>query len=301
MASTLPRLLIAASASLLLACATTSAKSTHVDATAFSLSVAKAREHVTVVFEGLNELAREDLLDHAAAQPTLNDNLFLQLLDTESRTTWDRSLLGLETYGLHLAALTSQGASEAFRAEAIALAEQVKKTGESLQEAKLGSTEIPSSAAGIATALTKIGEWLIAARAQRSAESAMQAADPNVAVLIAQLEGVIGTSNNDGLRGTAWSHWKQRKAEVIAEFVAAPASERRPLVVRYANLMSKQQAHDADLAGLSRSLRALAAGHHAMAEGREASASALAQAIAAEVASAKKLHAVLENALGSNN
>jgi len=240
---------------------------------AFATGVGQVNHQSSLAWASINELAREDLIDWAAAQPTLNDQLFVEVLPPEAVIAWERALSGLEQYALHLVTLTAPSLTAEARAQALALAEQVKATGAALEAEPIGLS-VPGVDAPLATGFVKLGEILIRARAEGQAAAILRETDPAVQQIMGTMAEVIGSTRREGLRLTSWSHWDQRKAEVMVAFLRIDgekdkqAAQKRRVVAEYLRLRDRQRADDAALASLARSLRALGVAHRALANGQ---------------------------------
>jgi hypothetical protein len=267
------------------------------DIAAFASGVSQAKEQTGVTFRTLNELSRESLINYVVTQPTLNDKLFVVVLDAESVANWERAFAGLEAYAGHLMTLTSANLTKEYREYAVKLAEEMKTTGEALKNAKI-IPDAPQVSAPLAASFTKIGEILIRARAQSKAKEILRQVDPEIQRLFANMADAIGSTRSQGLRGTAWTHWTQQKATQQTAFLQANGIEqKRPIVVEFVELRDKQLTHDTALASLERSLRALSNAHHALSEGRNVDAASALALIKTEVEDTKKLYEEFKSAL----
>jgi len=267
------------------------------DVDSFGKGVTQAKQQTGLAFRSLNELARDSLIDHAAKQPTLNDRMFVAVIEPESVAHWERVFSGLESYAGHLIALTSPNLTKEYQEYAVKLAEEVKVTGEALKSANI-IPNAPQVSAPLATSLVKIGDLLIRARAQSRAREVLRETDPEIQQLFASMADIIGSTRTNGLRGTAWSHWNQQKGALTPAFLEAQDTvQKRKVVEQFIELREKQLTHDAALASLERSLHALGNVHRAIAQGRNMDAASALALIMTELDDTKELHDEFKRAL----
>lgn len=116
----------------------------------------------------------------------------------------------------------------------------------------------------------------------------MEAADPDVRRILITMASAIGTTPAKGMRGTVRAHWVQLKGEKQLAYLE-PNANKRTLVLEFVNLTDRQQADDAALASLERSLRSLADAHHALAAGRQLNAVAAIAVMSTEIQETRDL------------
>lgn len=260
-------------ASLIIGCRTMPSESVG----AFSAGVSSAHAQTTLAFQGVADLASAAIIDYAATQPTLCDEDFVVVLDSESVAAWERVLSILEEYSHHLARLASDNRTKEYQNSSVELARRLLETGKQLQSVPLAA-RTPEVSASIATGLIEIGEWLLKAGAQAEARRIVTQTDPALGKILAGMAATIGTGQDAGIRGTAFQHWEQIKGRTKVDFVKAVAerdeARRHVLAAQYARQMTRQRTQDLMLASLRRSFLALADAHHALAHGNDLAAAA---------------------------
>ncbi|HUJ09857.1 MAG TPA: hypothetical protein VL171_07505 [Verrucomicrobiae bacterium] len=260
----------------------------------FTTGVTAAQKQTTLAFQAVTDLTSDDVIDYAAAQPTLTDENFFLVLDPKAEAAWDRSFLALEKYGQDLVVLTSPDLTKDYKDYSVSLAEEIKKTGQVLQGANL-VTSAPEPSAVLATAFTKLGDLLLRAKAQADAKRIVSATDPAVQQILFEMAADIGDSDGTGIRGTVHAHWQQRKGKCQVAFTKSDDAGKRKLAVQFAGLISQQQAQDAVLESLHRSLLALASAHRALAKGEPFSMAASIAFIKNEVQDTEQLYSKFKN------
>ncbi len=258
----------------------------------FSSALTAAKAQTSLAFQDVTSLTAEAIIEHAAAQKTLNDSHFIAVLDPESVGAWERAFTALEAYSRALTELTSPNLTREYKAAVLDLARQIQATGSALNvEAFPGS---PEASGLLATGFTKLGDILLRAKAQRDARRILERTDPVVHDILANMAGAIGQSHKQGIRGTVHAHWDQLKGEIQVRFTRAVQtnddSKRRDLAREYAALMSQQRVQDLSLAALRRSFLALADAHRALSEGTTASVVSSVSVVLEEARDAKLLY-----------
>lgn len=244
----------------------------------FSTGVSAAKAQTDAAFQAVADLTSQATLDYAAAQPALNDACFQPVLDPKSIAVWDNVFSALEKYSQSLMLLSSPTVTKDYEDAAVDLAGQIKQTGDKLKAENLiaGTPQISPS---FAAAFTELGNILLQAKAEHDVRKIALQADPKIRAILTTMADVLGASQNEGLRGTVHANWDQKKGKLQVAFLnAKPGSDRRSIAGQYADFMNQQALQDVALSELRNSLLALAAAHHALAQGQ---ATDLAQAISA--------------------
>lgn len=265
--------------------------------TTFSTGVTTAKNQTNLAFQGITDLTNDAIIDYAAKQKTLKEEYFFRVLDPEAVATYDRVFSSLEKYCQCLLALTSPDLTKDFRDASVQLANDIKTTGEKLQEEKLIS-KAPQIDPTLATAFTKIAEVLLRAEAQSEARRIMVQTDPYIRQIYVTLaDTVIGASHTQpgALRSTVFVNWNERKGETAKAFLATKEpsenlAEGRRLALQYAYQIEAQHAQDMVLASLRRSYLALADAHYSIAQGQDVSATAAIAIVIDEIKDTKALY-----------
>ena len=272
--------------SLLTGCRTISSDSL----TAFTSGVGTARTISQETFSAVKQMVAEASLEYAVQQPRLTEASFAAGLDDESLAAWDQILANLERYAQHLQVLTSPDIPRQFGDAAVNLGSSFKDFGVHLQEAGL-INKSPSINPGIAAGFTELGELLLHYQAERRAQKALAAADPEIARIMRALADSVGNSLTNGIRGTVHAHWDQRLAEEKTAFMgAAEADKKRQAASDFRDMLQRRSAQDLVLLSLRRSLLQLADLHHALALGDRWNAQSAAAAINAELQQTRDLN-----------
>ena len=285
--------------------------------TSFAPGVTSAKTQSEETFQAINELIAEDQLEDAAHATNLSEHLFYEVLDAQSLKVWDDTLAKLETYSLHLQALTSPDLTKNFVAESENLGANLQAFGQSLQAHGLVETA-PVISPGVAAAFTEVGNLLIRAKAQRDAIKIAQAADASICRAFQSMADSLGDTAEHGLRTTVRDHWQGRLAEpkkqfrlaeeamqkAIADnpadkqkFMADAVAAKKIIAASFLELIQKQKAEDELLAALRRSLLNLANLHSALAKGSAVDARALSQIITGEVKASRDIYAKFASTL----
>ena len=231
----------------------------------FADGVNTAKTQADMAFTAVNTLTSDAVIDYAAKQPTLDDKYFFDLLDSTSIAKWDASFLALEKYSQSLILLTGTDITKNYRDATVQLASQITDTGQNLKKEGL-IPSAPQMSAGVATAFAELGNIVLEAKASADARSTIQKADPTVQRIFTKMASAIGRTENEGIRGTVYSHWELIKGAKKVDFLEGDASRRRTIAAQFSDAKSKQEAQDLVLASLEKSLLALADAHHALAQ-----------------------------------
>ena len=259
--------------------------------TAFSTGVTAARAETSTAFETVVKQTRESAVDYAAAQPSLNEGLLVATPSPEAIAAWNRILDPLEHYAQHMSSLGTGGSSGDAQTAIGGLAKEFNATSADLK-AKAGIGQAPQITAGPAAALATVAGALLDAHAEKEAAGIAKATDPAIRTMLTALADAIGPDAGSGLRGTVRGHWNQQLIDVTQDFLAAgtPAS-RRPVVLRYIDLLNQRDASDDMLASLRSTYLALADAHTAIAKGSDADLRGAIDLISTELKHARDLQA----------
>lgn len=280
----LPVLLVAA---VLILAGCSSIPSRHAES--FSSGVTAVRNQTALAFQGVTDLTSEAMVEFAVRQPTLNDESVLFVLDPDSVAAWDRIFAALEDYSQALVLLTSPNLAGEYGKSVAGLGNKIKQTAADLKEVKAaaGRSELFTS---LSVAFTKLGDVLLGSRTQSDAREILMATDPTVRGIFLQMAEAIDPGERQGIRGTAYRHWNERKGQLTADFVGtADLSKKRQWVREYADLMNQQQIQDQVWNSLRRSLLSLAAAHHALANGERAEVAAAVAIVEQEARNVEEL------------
>ncbi len=244
----------------------------------FGDAVAQARRQAVDALASVDALAADDVVDYAAAQARLREEDLLPVLADEDVARWGSVLSAFERYADLLARLTDPAATSGFDDAMIGLAGELETVSHPVSPA-------------IETAVGRLADVLLHARAARDARRTAAAIDPAVGDALRAMAAVVGKDDGDGLRGTAASHWRLLLARDQAAFLAAsPGVERRRITRAFAGAVARRRLQDQELAALRRSLLALADAHHALATGRPLDFAASVAWVKQEAAAAKALY-----------
>lgn len=265
--------------------------------TTFSTGVTTAKNQTSLAFQGITDLTNDAIIDYAVKQKTLKEEYFFSVLDPAAVATYDRVFASLEKYCQCLIAMTSPDLTKDFKDASVQLANDIKTTGEKLEEEKLIS-KTPQINPTLATAFTKIAEVLLRAVAQSEARRIMVQTDPYIRQIYGTLaDSVIGTSHSQpgALRNTVFENWNNRKSETAVAFLVTKGPpenlvEGRRLALQYASQIEAQYAQDMVLSSLRRSYLALADAHHSIAQGQDVSAAAAVSIVIDEIKDTKALY-----------
>jgi hypothetical protein len=246
---------------------------------AFSTGVTAAKSQTDAAFQAVTDLTSTSIIQYAAAQPTLTDANFAPVLDPQSIAVWDGAFTALEKYAQSLVLLTSANVTTQYEDAAVGLAGEIKQAGNDLKTQHLISSA-PAVQPSFAAAFTELGDVVLEAKAEHDAIKIAKKADPTIRSVLTTMADVIGTAQNQGLRGTVHANWEQRKGNLQVAFLSAkPGSDREAVATQYASCMSQQAIQDVALVQLRQSLLALAGAHHALAQGQNANVAAAAATI----------------------
>jgi hypothetical protein len=227
---------------------------------AFSTAVTTAKSQATAAFAAVNEVTKEEVIDYAAAQPTLKDENFYDVLDKSSIAQTEAVFAGIEKYCQSLATLASPDLNKEYKTATVELASQINESEAKVKKLGLASSA-PVLSPGVATAFAELGNIVIKAKAAAEAKRTIQSADPVVEKIFHAMGDSIET-----IRGTVHAHWRHRRDVKAVEFIQPENTEKkRAIAAAFGELKDKEAAQDRALTSLQRSLRALADAHHALA------------------------------------
>jgi hypothetical protein len=276
----------------------------------FSSGVTSAKTQSEDVFRAVNDMIAVDQLEDAAHATNLSESLFLDVLDDKSLAVWGDTLAKLEAYSLHLQTLTSPELTKDFVAQSEQLGSDLQAFGQGLKDRQV-IDKAPSIPPGVATAFTEVGSLLIRYKAERDAMRIATAADPWIQTAFQGMAAAIGETPEHGIRGTVRAHWQGRLAEPKKEFklaeekaqkavgenpsgkqqiMADAATEKKAIAENFLKLMQTEDAEDALLAALRRSMLSLASLHSSMVRGATLDARQFAQIISDEAKASREIY-----------
>jgi hypothetical protein len=259
------------------ACTTTDPQSV----TRFKQGISSVQTDSQAILLKFNSFVREAQLSRVADLPNLKESDVAPGLDAGSVASWNQALEALFLYASALEVLANP-------AEAAKVGESLKSLGArviALSPPK--DPNVPGSDE-LNKAVSHIGEYLVAATAQRKALTIARAVDPNVRIALAQMADMVGSGPmTGGLRTTLWSNWTTHADEIRRGFLTT--NDKRAVAVRYAEALEGRQTSDLALGALRKALLDLADLHTAVAQGRSADAAEIIGFLRQEVAFAKQL------------
>jgi len=257
---------------------------------AFSTGLTTAKTQTDLAFQSVNSLTATEVVDYAASQPKLTDDLVFSVLPASSIAVWDRMFDVLEKYSQDLILLTSPGLTKDYETAMVDLAQQIQQTGQNLKAAGIVANA-PSASPGVATAVTEVGRLLLEAKAQSDARKILSATDPSIRTILNSMADVIGGTSQTGIRGTVFANWTNVKIQVKDKFSKEmDVAKKRALVLEFISYQNQADAQDQVLASLYRSLRALADAHHALAAGKDLDASVAVAIVKEEITETRDLY-----------
>jgi hypothetical protein len=226
--------------------------------TKFSTACATAKGQLDTTFTSIDEFAAEDELSRGVSRTALNEDSFVTVIKPDDVAKWDNAFEKMDGYTQRLQALLSPEVPKNFEDSLVGFGTQLQK---------VRPEAVPD--AGVATAFAELGRLLIAAKAERDAQTIAMHADPGIRQILTTMADVIGNGSSNGLRGTVHTHWTVRMGEKQVAFLApdnTPALKQK-LVLDYFAIRDKRDAQDLQLTSLRQSLLELADAHSAMARG----------------------------------
>jgi hypothetical protein len=260
--------------------------------TNFATSVTAVKTQSDDALNAVAALTRDASVNYAASQPNLAEVNFVITPTGDTISEWDGAFSAIETYAQNLSTLLSPDAAKNFDVAATNLFEQFNQTANRLNANGINSQAGVSAL--LATAFTQTADAIIKAKEQATAVKLASATDTNIASICALFADEIGADRvtAPGLRKTLYEIvWTPRLASLTEPYLTAKTSaDRVAICQQYADLLAKRDAQDQILAGLRRSILALSAAHHTLAQGKPASIQADLAVIASEIQHTRDLY-----------
>jgi hypothetical protein len=230
---------------------------------AFRQGIVTANQQTNAAFLDINEMLREQQLDRAAQQATLNEDAFAEGLPADSRAKWMRAFRLMEEYAWGLEELTSSEQREGVE-------DELRKLGE-----KFNDTREEPLPEGVTGGFVKLGGLLIKIKAEQDALEIMREVNPAIQDIFATMADAIGSDEKEGIRLTVWSAWTTQLGKLQLAFLKADnPSSKRKIAEKFLNMLGERDAHDQLLNSLRISFLSLGRAHQEMAQGNPLTASA---------------------------
>ena len=216
------------------------------------------------VFGEINAVDRGDTIASLLANNERpSEKAFRPIIDPAAAAQWSAAFDGVDKY---LAAL--QDLVDTKRSAAIT--ENLKGVGTALQGPTFGA-KVDDKIVGL---FANLGGAIVQAAAEKKAQDIMRRTDPKFRALMNGLAGLVGqpgeTAEPGTLRSMVDNHWSTQLGGVQAAYVGvlnAPEDARRPLLVKYGQLIDERQAYRDRLERLRRALVAIGEAHSAASKG----------------------------------
>ncbi len=235
----------------------------------FRQGVVTANQQTLAAFSDINDMLRKQQLDRAIKQSALSEDLFVEGIPTESRTTWMRAFSLMEEYAQKLEVLLSAEQREGIE-------EGLRGFGE-----KLSSTREEPLPEGVAAGFVELGGLLTQIKIGQDALKIMREANPAIQEIFSKMSIAIGSNHEEGIRLTVWTSWTTELSRLQVEFKKAGNNlkKKRQIAEKYLNILNERDAHDQLLSSLRISLLSLGSTHAAMARGDKLNASGYIQIV----------------------
>jgi hypothetical protein len=235
----------------------------------FRQGVVTANQQTLAAFSDINDMLREQQLDRAVNQLTLNEEMFGEGIPAESRATWMRAFSLMDEYAQKLEILLSAE-------QRVGIEEELRGFGE-----KLSATQEEPLPDGVAAGFVKLGGLLAQIKIGQDAVEIMREADPAIQDIFSTMSFAVGSNHEEGIRNTVWSAWTTELAKFQVEFLRAGNNlqMKRQIAEKYLNILNERNAHDQLLSSLRLSFLSLGGAHAAMARGDRLNASGYIQIV----------------------
>jgi hypothetical protein len=235
----------------------------------FRQGVVTANQQTLAAFSDINDMLREQQLDRAVNQLTLNEEMFGEGIPAESRATWMRAFSLMDEYAQKLEILLSAE-------QRVGIEEELRGFGE-----KLSATQEEPLPDGVAAGFVKLGGLLAQIKIGQDAVEIMREADPAIQDIFSTMSFAVGSNHEEGIRNTVWSAWTTELAKPQVEFLRAGNNlqMKRQIAEKYLNILNERNAHDQLLSSLRLSFLSLGGAHAAMARGDRLNASGYIQIV----------------------
>ena len=230
----------------------------------FRQGAATANQQTAQAFSDINAFLRQQQIERAIGQPTLNEGEFLTVLGDEDIAKWSRAFAVIDAYAASLEKLLDPQRRADVQQELVKLGETI---------GALDDRQLP---AGVAGGFATLGGLLLQVKVERDAMQAIRTADPGIQATFSTMMTAIGADPNSGVRSVVRNTWQTMLGRISVDFLRATGKDaKRTVVQQYVATMDQRDAQDASLAALRRSLGLLAAAHAELAAGRNDGAQGL--------------------------
>lgn len=230
----------------------------------FRQGAATANQQTAQAFSDINTFLRQQQIERAVGQPTLNEGEFLTVLGDEDTAKWSRAFAVIDAYAASLEKLLDPQRRDDAQQELVKLGETI---------GALDDRQLP---AGVAGGFATLGGLLLQIKVEKDAMQAIRTADPGIQATFSTMMTAIGADPNSGVRSVVRNTWQTMLGRISVDFLRATGKDaKRTVVQQYVATMDQRDAQDASLAALRRSLGLLAAAHAELAAGRNDGAQGL--------------------------
>lgn len=239
----------------------------------FRQGAATANQQTAQAFSDINAFLRQQQIERAIGQPTLNEGEFLTVLGDEDIAKWSRAFAVIDTYAASLEKLLDPQ-------RRVDAQQELVKLGETI--GALDGKQLP---AGVAGGFATLGGLLLQIKGEKDAMRAIRTANPGIQATFSTMMEAIGADQNSGVRSVVRNTWQTMLAKQSVDFLRATDKDaKRAVVQQYVTTMDQRDAQDASLAALRRSLGLLASAHAELAAGRNDGAQGLIDLVQREYA-----------------
>lgn len=230
----------------------------------FRQGAATANQQTAQAFSDINAFLRQQQIERAIGQPTLNEGEFLTVLGDEDVAKWSRAFAVIDGYAASLEKLLDPQRRDDVQQELVKLGETI---------GALDDRQLP---AGVAGGFATLGGLLLQIKVEKDAMEAIRTANPGIQATFSTMMDAIGADANSGVRSVVRNTWQTMLAKISVDFLRATDKDsKRTVVQQYVTTMDQRDAQDASLAALRRSLGLLASAHAELAAGRNDGAQGL--------------------------
>lgn len=239
----------------------------------FRQGAATANQQTAQAFSDINAFLRQQQIERAIGQKTLNEGEFLTVLGDEDVAKWSRAFAVIDAYAASLEKLLDPQRRTDVQQELVKLGETI---------GALDDRQLP---AGVAGGFATLGGLLLQIKVEKDAMEAIRTANPGIQATFSTMMDAIGADANNGVRSVVRTSWQTVLGQISVDFLRADGKEaKRAVVQQYVTTMDQRDAQDASLAALRRSLGLLASAHAELAAGRNDGAQGLIDLVQREYA-----------------
>lgn len=230
----------------------------------FRQGAATANQQTAQAFSDINAFLRQQQIERAIGQKTLNEGEFLTVLGDEDVAKWSRAFAVIDAYAASLEKLLDPQRRTDVQQELVKLGQTI---------GALDDRQLP---AGVAGGFATLGGLLLQIKVEKDAMEAIRTANPGIQATFSTMMDAIGADTNSGVRSVVRTSWQTVLAQISVDFLRADGKEaKRAVVQQYVTTMDQRDAQDASLSALRRSLGLLASAHAELAAGRNDGAQGL--------------------------